>query len=274
MVRRAPLAHPVRGRLAARRGRHAHRAPARRRRGADRGRRERARSARSGLRRAHPAGGPHGAARRSGPSRQPAVARDLGRKGRARDADLRHVLAGHDVRPGAAPDSRRRAHGQPRAGRAGPRRAPVARHGLSLPAVQDERGPGRARVSAAAHGVYSDVIRERWRKPRHRGEVPGANAVAEDVNPLCGDRVRMMLTVAPDGRIEAAGFIGDSCAICTASADVVADLVTGRSRADAAALEVADVLNVLQSEIRPTRMRCVTLPVSVLGQALNGSKRA
>ncbi len=129
-------------------------------------------------------------------------------------------------------------------------------------------------MSAAAHGVYSDVIRERWRKPRHRGEVPGANAVAEDVNPLCGDRVRMMLTVAPDGRIEAAGFIGDSCAICTASADVVADLVTGRSRADAAALEVADVLNVLQSEIRPTRMRCVTLPVSVLGQALNGSKRA
>ncbi len=129
-------------------------------------------------------------------------------------------------------------------------------------------------MTAAAHGVYSDVIRERWRKPRHRGEVPGANAVAEDVNPLCGDRVRMMLTVAPDGRIEAAGFIGDSCAICTASADVVADLVTGRSRADAAALEVADVLNVLQSEIRPTRMRCVTLPVSVLGQALNGSKRA
>ncbi len=129
-------------------------------------------------------------------------------------------------------------------------------------------------MSAAAHGIYSDVIRERWRKPRHRGEVPGANAVAEDVNPLCGDRVRMMLTVAPDGRIEAAGFIGDSCAICTASADVVADLVTGRSRADAAALEVADVLNVLQSEIRPTRMRCVTLPVSVLGQALNGSKRA
>jgi len=127
---------------------------------------------------------------------------------------------------------------------------------------------------SAAHGVYSDVIRERWRKPRHRGEVPGANAVAEDVNPLCGDRVRMMLTVGADGRVEKAGFVGDSCAICTASADVVADLVVGRSRADAAALDAADVLNVLQSEIRPTRMRCVTLPVSVLGQALNGTRRA
>ena len=131
-----------------------------------------------------------------------------------------------------------------------------------------------ASTPSAAGGVYSDVIRERWRRPRHRGELPGANAVAEDVNPLCGDRVRMMLTVGADGRVEKAGFVGDSCAICTASADVVSDLVVGRSRADAAALDVADVLNVLQSEIRPTRMRCVTLPVSVLGQALNGAKRA
>ncbi len=127
---------------------------------------------------------------------------------------------------------------------------------------------------SAANGVYSDVIRERWRKPRHRGEVPGANAVAEDVNPLCGDRVRIMLRVGLDERVEKAGFVGDSCAICTASADVVADLVVGRARAEAAALEVADVLNVLQSEIRPTRMRCVTLPVSVLGQALNGARPA
>ena len=131
-----------------------------------------------------------------------------------------------------------------------------------------------ASTPSAAGGVYSDVIRERWRKPRHRGDLPGANAVAEDVNPLCGDRVRMMLTVGADGRVEKAGFVGDSCAICTASADVVSDLVVGRARADAAALDVADVLTVLQSEIRSTRMRCVTLPVSVLGQALNGAKRA
>ena len=121
--------------------------------------------------------------------------------------------------------------------------------------------------------LYSDVIRERWRRPRFRGELPDATAVAEDVNPLCGDRVRMMLRVE-DGQVAAARFAGDSCAICTASADVVSDLVVGRSRAEAAALDVADVLNVLQSEIRPTRMRCVALPVSVLGQALNGAKRA
>ncbi len=98
--------------------------------------------------------------------------------------------------------------------------------------------------------------------------------MAEDVNPLCGDRVRLMLTVEPQGRIAAARFVGDSCAICTASADVLAELVSGRSRSDAAAVEVGDVLGVLQAEIRPTRMRCVTLPLTVLAKALNGGRGA
>ena len=114
---------------------------------------------------------------------------------------------------------------------------------------------------------YSDVIRERWRRPRRRGELADANRVAEDVNPLCGDRVRMMVRVDHD-RVSAARFVGDSCAICTASADVLAELVEGKSTASAATMASTDLLEVLQADIRPTRMRCVTLPLSVLGKAL------
>jgi nitrogen fixation NifU-like protein len=120
---------------------------------------------------------------------------------------------------------------------------------------------------AARTGLYSDTIRERWRQPRFRGELPGATAQAEDVNPLCGDRVRMMVQLR-NGTIDAVRFTGDSCAICTASADVTAELAEGRPRADAAALVAADVLAVLQADVRPTRMRCVTLPLTVLAQAL------
>jgi nitrogen fixation NifU-like protein len=120
---------------------------------------------------------------------------------------------------------------------------------------------------AAGSGLYSDVIRERWRRPRFRGDVPGATAMAEDVNPLCGDRVRLTLGLR-DGTVEAARFTGDSCAICTASADVVAELIEGQPTTVAARLGADDVLAVLQADIRPTRMRCVTLPLTVLHQAL------
>ncbi|HKB26794.1 MAG TPA: iron-sulfur cluster assembly scaffold protein [Methylomirabilota bacterium] len=122
-------------------------------------------------------------------------------------------------------------------------------------------------MSAVQAGPYSDVIRERWRRPKFRGELPGANAVAEDVNPLCGDRVRLMLSLA-GSRVADARFAADSCAICAASADVTAELVAGRPVAEALGLEAADVLAVLQADIRPTRMRCVTLPLSVLAMAL------
>jgi nitrogen fixation NifU-like protein len=120
---------------------------------------------------------------------------------------------------------------------------------------------------AARTGLYSETIRERWRQPRFRGELPGATAQAEDVNPLCGDRVRMMVRVH-DGAVDAVRFTGDSCAICAASADVTAELSEGRPAAAAARLTTEDVLAVLQADIRPTRMRCVALPVSVLQKAL------
>jgi nitrogen fixation NifU-like protein len=76
-----------------------------------------------------------------------------------------------------------------------------------------------------------------------------------------------MLRLA-DGRVEAVRFLGDSCAICTASADVLSEMLEGRGRDEALALGAQDVLETLATDIRPTRMRCVTLPLTVLATAL------
>jgi nitrogen fixation protein NifU and related proteins len=138
-------------------------------------------------------------------------------------------------------------------------------------------GGGSARLSdtrAERRGAlpYSDVIRERWRHPRFRGPLEDANAVAEDVNPLCGDRVRFMLRLGAD-RVEAARFIGDSCAICTASADVLAEMLAGKRYDEARAIRVEDLLETLAADIRPTRMRCVTLPLTVATAALSEHRR-
>ena len=136
---------------------------------------------------------------------------------------------------------------------------------MSVPAKSEG-----ANGASGRGGVYGDLIRQRWRRPLRRGSLPGANAVAEDVNPLCGDRVRMELDVA-DARIRDARFSGDSCAICTAAADVLAERAAGRTVAEALAIERETVLDVLDADIRPTRMRCVTLPISVLRQALGAT---
>ncbi len=120
---------------------------------------------------------------------------------------------------------------------------------------------------------YSDVIRERFRRPRYRGRLPTPDAAFEDVNPLCGDRIRIECRLA-DGRLAAAMHHGDSCAICAASADVLIELARGRPVAEIARLGAADVLERLQADIRPTRMKCVTLPITVLQGALEGREVA
>jgi nitrogen fixation NifU-like protein len=116
--------------------------------------------------------------------------------------------------------------------------------------------------------LYSDVIRERFRHPRFRGTLPDPDATFEDVNPLCGDRIRVECRLA-DGKIAEARFTGDSCAIAAASADVLIELMVGQPAERAHTLGVGDLLEHLEADIRPSRMKCVTLPLSVLQGALD-----
>jgi nitrogen fixation protein NifU and related proteins len=119
-------------------------------------------------------------------------------------------------------------------------------------------------VSAA---LYSSVIRERFRRPRFRGRVESPDAVFEDVNPLCGDRIRIECRLDGDVIAEARHH-GDSCAVSTAAADVLLELAVGRPVAQAAAIPIGDVLERLEADIRPSRMKCVALPLGVLQAAL------
>ena len=121
--------------------------------------------------------------------------------------------------------------------------------------------------------LYSDKIRERGRHPRFRGRLPDPDATFEDVNPLCGDRIRIECRLT-DGRIADARFTGDSCVIAAASADVLMELMVGQPAERAHALSAADLLERLEADIRPSRLRCLTLPLSVLQGALAGREAA
>jgi len=73
------------------------------------------------------------------------------------------------------------------------------------------------------------------------------------------------------GAVAQARFTGDSCAICSASADVLLEKIQGRRVPEAAAVTTEDLLATLEADIRPTRMKCVTLPLFVLRAALRAA---
>jgi nitrogen fixation protein NifU and related proteins len=120
---------------------------------------------------------------------------------------------------------------------------------------------------------YSDVIRQRFRNPRFRGRLATANAAFEDVNPLCGDRIAIECRMEA-GRLAEARHHGDCCAICGASADLLIEMGLGRTAEELGRLGAGDILERLEADIRPTRLKCVTLPLTVLHGALAGKEVA
>jgi nitrogen fixation NifU-like protein len=83
--------------------------------------------------------------------------------------------------------------------------------------------------------LYRDVILDHNRRPRNFGPLEAPQAVAEGVNPLCGDRLTLRLNLADD-RIENIRFEGQGCAISTASASLMTEAVKGKTRGEALAL--------------------------------------
>jgi nitrogen fixation protein NifU and related proteins len=75
-----------------------------------------------------------------------------------------------------------------------------------------------------------------------------------------------------EGRVEAVRFRGDACAIATASASVLTGMVTGRTPAEAVALDEAVVMAALGATVQPSRLQCVRLPIDVLRGALGHAR--
>ena len=81
--------------------------------------------------------------------------------------------------------------------------------------------------------LYQEVILDHSRHPRHFGELANATHKAEGFNPLCGDKVNVQLVLDKDNRVADIKFTGKGCAISQASASMMAEMLAGRTLAEA-----------------------------------------
>src|SRR5207237_10201600 len=65
-------------------------------------------------------------------------------------------------------------------------------------------------------GLYGEVIAEHFRRPRNQGRIESPDASHEDVDPLCGDRLRIELR-SEDGGIAAVRYRADAFIVATAA---------------------------------------------------------
>ena len=105
--------------------------------------------------------------------------------------------------------------------------------------------------------IYTAALMEHNAHPDYKYDLENATHEHEGINPSCGDELVLKLRLGDDGRtIEEAAFTGHGCAVSQASADMMADLITGES------IEEARRLCELFPSVRPPRLQThATVPI-------------
>jgi len=115
--------------------------------------------------------------------------------------------------------------------------------------------------------LYRDYILEHYRRPHNFGVLEDATGRFEGANPLCGDRITMMVGIR-GGIVADVAFTGRGCAISQASASLLTDEVKGKTVEEVAALTSEDLLELIGIDISPARLKCALLSLDTLEHAL------
>jgi nitrogen fixation NifU-like protein len=132
--------------------------------------------------------------------------------------------------------------------------------------------------------LYQQVILDHCKRPRNFHELASPTCSAQGHNPLCGDQLKLFLTL--DGEVvKEASFVGSGCCISKASASLLTDCIKGKSKTEVQQLfdlvhemvttgkVVGDVgkLAVFAGVYRfPSRVKCAILAWHAAVAALKG----
>jgi nitrogen fixation NifU-like protein len=138
--------------------------------------------------------------------------------------------------------------------------------------------------------LYQEVILDHSKHPHNFRDMPDASRSAQGYNPLCGDKVTLYVKLEGD-RITDVSFQGTGCAISTASASILTQVLKGKTREEADALftrfhdfvtghgqpegkgaELGKLAVFSGVSEFPVRVKCATLAWHTLRSALAGSE--
>jgi nitrogen fixation protein NifU and related proteins len=74
--------------------------------------------------------------------------------------------------------------------------------------------------------MFSAMVLDHFQRPRNAGELPGATAIVEVSNPVCGDVLRLAVIVE-GGVVREARFLCRGCTASIASASLLTEKIRG-----------------------------------------------
>jgi len=92
--------------------------------------------------------------------------------------------------------------------------------------------------------MFSEAVLDHFRNPRNAGELPGATAVAEVTNPVCGDVLKLFVRLE-SGHIAEARFLCRGCTTAIACASLLTEQLHSRTSTEAGAITAESLSSAL-----------------------------
>ena len=115
--------------------------------------------------------------------------------------------------------------------------------------------------------LYKEVILDRYKDPHNLGNIPNGIQV-EEVNALCGDKIKIWLKVK-NGLINDAKFEGSGCAISVAATDILMDMIKGKKITDVQQMSGAEIEKEIGIELSSVRKRCAYIGLEAIKKIKN-----
>lgn len=118
--------------------------------------------------------------------------------------------------------------------------------------------------------MYSEKVMDHFTNPRNVGEIPDADGVGTEGNPVCGDVMKIYIKVKND-RIIDAKFKTFGCGAAIAVSSMITELIKGKTIDEALSISKETVASELDG-LPPQKMHCSNLGADALKKAIEDYK--
>ena len=118
-----------------------------------------------------------------------------------------------------------------------------------------------------AREMYQEHILENYKDPMNFGIIDNPTNEKRELNPLCGDDITIQLIIKGN-QVKKIKFKGEGCAISIASTSLLTEEIKGKTIKEILKLNQEDIMELLMIPISPGRMKCATLSLKALQEAI------
>jgi len=119
--------------------------------------------------------------------------------------------------------------------------------------------------------MYSKKVMEHFTNPRNVGEIPDADGIGTEGNPVCGDVMKVYIKVK-DNKIVDAKFQTFGCGAAIAVSSMVTEMAKGKTLDEALKITRESIADALDG-LPPQKMHCSNLGADALHKAIEDYKK-